>query len=318
MFKQLIKLAFLALGLGLVITHTSADTVEKVYNPNTGENFLTSNISEADQLLANGYQFQNTSWALPSGATTQKVLRLYNPNTTYHYYTTSSYEASSLVKAGWQNEGLAFYGAVNKGVPVFKDYNPNTGYHNYTTSWYEHIQLMNVGWQGQGVAFYEYNYTDVGRDASALTPYLGTWNGSGQCTTTSSLWLTLQSDYFYDYSDADGAVPAPYNGDLMTAWDIYQSVDWGKMGYLNIGLVTDPSQVRSGDIFFIIPNTPGYGYAGHTGVVTSVVGGGVQTYESNMYTDGNGSVINSFDSRNGVGSWYLASPYSGFYVVRKP
>ncbi|MBF0579737.1 hypothetical protein IM774_08095 [Erysipelotrichaceae bacterium RD49] len=73
-----------------------------------------------------------------------------------HHYTTDSKETESLVKAGWSFEGIGWYSAENKAVPVYRQYNPHarTGSHNYTTSLAENNHLVSVGWNAEGVAWY--------------------------------------------------------------------------------------------------------------------------------------------------------------------
>jgi len=158
----------------------------------------------------------------------------------------------------------------------------------------------------------------TGRSATYLNQFLNAWIGDGQCTQVSNAWLAHLSNYYFQLNNTFGANAAPATGPWGTAWEIYKGVNWAAMGWHDIGQVTSPSSLLDGDIFFVAPNTnaPSYGYAGHTGVVTSIVGGGVQTYEANMYTGGGGGPMLPYDSRGGRGSWSLSG--GNFYIVRLP
>lgn len=81
---------------------SSKSPVYRLYNPNSGEHFYTTNFYEGNSLKNVGWLDEGIGWqAANSGA---PVYRLYNPNVKGgdHYYTLSNYEAQSLVKAGWR------------------------------------------------------------------------------------------------------------------------------------------------------------------------------------------------------------------------
>lgn len=129
---------------------SSKSPVYRLYNPNSGEHFYTTNFYEGNSLKNVGWLDEGIGWqAANSGA---PVYRLYNPNVKGgdHYYTLSNYEAQSLVKAGWRWDNGAkpvFYSAGT--VNLYVDYNPNTksGAHNYTTNFFEQNSLLKVGWK---------------------------------------------------------------------------------------------------------------------------------------------------------------------------
>lgn len=83
-------------------------SVSRLYNPNAGDHFYTSNEYEIGELLKKGWirdqiNFSTAKVGLP-------VYRLYNPNAKVgsHFYTLSSYERDNLINHGWKYEGIAF------------------------------------------------------------------------------------------------------------------------------------------------------------------------------------------------------------------
>ena len=127
----------------------------RLYNPNSGEHFYTSDGMEFDSLVSLGWVDEGEGWLAP--ATSNKpVYRLYNPNSGDHHYTTSTSEKTSLTKAGWKYEGIGWYSADASGIALYRQYNPNAkvGSHNYTTSLAENNKLVKIGWKAEGVGWY--------------------------------------------------------------------------------------------------------------------------------------------------------------------
>lgn len=136
------------LGSGLGAMHIKADTdVYRLYNPNTGEHFYTSNLTEKKGLQYQGWYYEGIGWVASSKG--EQVYRLYNPNAKGgdHYYTKSAYEKKSLMQQGWHYDGTFFNSAGN--TPLYVAYNANaqSGAHNYTTSNFEQKALLGLGWQ---------------------------------------------------------------------------------------------------------------------------------------------------------------------------
>ena len=127
----------------------------RLYNPNSGEHFYTSNLQEIDNIVAAGWINEGLAWKAPVSSKTP-VYRLYNPNAGDHHYTTSASERDSLVQAGWKSEGIGWYSDDDKGVMLHRLYNPNaaTGSHHYTTSSSEKDNLVTAGWKYEGTAWY--------------------------------------------------------------------------------------------------------------------------------------------------------------------
>lgn len=134
---------------------TQLDGMARLYNPNSGEHFYTSNPAERDKLASIGWKYEGIGWRAPQSSNTP-VYRLYNPNAGDHHYTTDLKERFSLIKAGWKDEGIGWYSDDNKGIPLYRQYNPNavSGSHNYTTSREENNYLVSIGWREEGIAWY--------------------------------------------------------------------------------------------------------------------------------------------------------------------
>lgn len=127
----------------------------RLYNPNSGEHFYTSNTDERDNLIKVGWRYEGVGWKAPATSNTP-VYRLYNKNAGDHHYTMSIEERDNLVNIGWKYEGIGWYSDDAKSVPLYRQYNPNAkaGSHNYTTSKAENDKLVNLGWRGEGVGWY--------------------------------------------------------------------------------------------------------------------------------------------------------------------
>ena len=137
----------------------------RMYNPNSGEHFYTSNTTERMNLVLAGWNYEGIAWYAPERSTVP-VYRLYNPNAGDHHYTTSEVEKESLKKTGWKYEGIGWYSDDSKGtnengevvgnVKLYRLYNPNAiaGAHHYTIDKGEADVLVNAGWQAEGIGWY--------------------------------------------------------------------------------------------------------------------------------------------------------------------
>ncbi len=127
----------------------------RLYNPNSGEHFYTSNTGERDNLVKLGWNYEGIGWYAPSKSSTP-VYRLYNKNGGEHHYTASVTERDRLVKLGWNYEGIGWNSDDAQGVPIYRQYNPNAfaNNHNYTASKTENDRLVSYGWRYEGVGWY--------------------------------------------------------------------------------------------------------------------------------------------------------------------
>lgn len=131
-------------------------TVYRVYNPNSGEHFYTTDENEKNSLASIGWNYEGIGW-YGAGSEEYPVYRLYNPNAGDHHYTVSMDEVEYLRSVGWRFEGIAFYSApAESGIPIYRQYNPNAvaGAHNFTADKTENDFLGKVGWRLEGVSWY--------------------------------------------------------------------------------------------------------------------------------------------------------------------
>lgn len=130
------------------------ETVNRVYNPNSGEHFYTKDADEYKRLVSYGWKGEGTAWSTPNVYRDEKVVhRLYNPNVGDHHYTMDAGEIANLTQLGWIDEGAAWY-SYGTGH-VYRLYNPNAvvGTHHYTADRFEYYSLVRSGWQAEGIAW---------------------------------------------------------------------------------------------------------------------------------------------------------------------
>lgn len=147
--KVLLNTQYVLLGSG---------EMYRVYNPNSGEHFYTSNKAEKDHLVNLGWKYEGIGWKAPT-VSNYPVYRLYNANGGEHHYTMNAAEKNNLVKLGWKYEGIGWFSADpndSNSVPLLREYNPNafSNNHNYTTNSKEHNWLVGLGWKDEGKAWY--------------------------------------------------------------------------------------------------------------------------------------------------------------------
>ncbi|RBP97903.1 glycosyl hydrolase family 25 [Bifidobacterium aemilianum] len=124
-------------------------TLYRVYNPNSGEHFLTPNEYEYRLLAQAGWRAEGVAWVAPfAGA---PVYRLYSLNQGWHLFTVNSNEYNMLTRYRWRQEGISW----QSGGPVliYRMYNPNSGQHLFTVNSYEKDYLSRMGWRYEGVAW---------------------------------------------------------------------------------------------------------------------------------------------------------------------
>ena len=140
----------------------------RLYNPNSGEHFYTSNGAEKDHLSSLGWRYEGIGWYAPLKSNIP-VYRLYNRNGGEHHYTKNQKEKEYLVSVGWKDEGVGWYSDDSKRVPVYRQYNPNerANNHNYTADENEKNNLVRLGWHDEGICWYA---VKTGSSISSATP----------------------------------------------------------------------------------------------------------------------------------------------------
>lgn len=147
--KVLLNTQYVLLGSG---------DMYRIYNPNSGEHFYTSDKVEKDHLVSLGWKYEGIGWKAPT-ISNYPVYRLYNMYGGEHHYTMSVDEKNNLVKLGWKYEGIGWFSADpndSNSVPLLREYNPNafSNNHNYTLDSSEHNYLISLGWKDEGKAWY--------------------------------------------------------------------------------------------------------------------------------------------------------------------
>ena len=142
------------------VKETSSETVAmyRLYNPNSGEHFYTSDPSEQSDVVAAGWHDEGIGWYAPV-ENDHPVYRLYNAIGGEHHYTDSCSEKDMLVSHGWNYEGIGWYSedsSADGAIPVLREYNPNkfSCNHNFTKDKDEHDYLISLGWKDEGIAWY--------------------------------------------------------------------------------------------------------------------------------------------------------------------
>ena len=122
----------------------------RVYNPNNGDHYFTTDKGEYKALVAMGWQAEGVRYQVinnrgnaPLGTA---IFSVYNPNTGEHLLTEEG-EADALAQVGWIKEDLKFYTVQNGSESVVRVYNPNTNgpAHLYTDA-SEANGLAKIGW----------------------------------------------------------------------------------------------------------------------------------------------------------------------------
>ena len=215
-------------------------TMWRLYNPNSGEHFYTSNLGERDHIVSVGWRLEGVGWVAPT-VSNHPVYRLYNPNAGDHHYTLDAGERDWLASLGWNYEGIGWYSDDGQTTAVWRQYNPNAvaGAHNFTTAKDENDYLASVGWRAEGIGWYA---LAVGRNIAAPSLSYRTqssgagwagWVGAGGTAGNAGQVEQIQAQL--SGGDVSGAVQVcSYNAGGWTGW----SGDNGPTGAAGTGIQT--------------------------------------------------------------------------------
>jgi hypothetical protein len=136
--------------------------LHRLYNPETGDHFYTTDWHESNIAQANGYRYEwveafvhkASGWP---GHPLTPLYRLYNPSTGDHFYTTDGDEMFIAQSHGyvyeWIEASVVKPSANVAGyTALYRLYNADTGDHLYTTSLAEADYAESVGYVSEGVA----------------------------------------------------------------------------------------------------------------------------------------------------------------------
>ncbi len=135
-------------------TSTAFTRVYRLYNPNTGEHFLTTAKNEADHDQQAGWKYEGVAFYAPAEKTDTPVYRLSNPNNGDHFYTANQGEVNYLTQAGWKNEGVAWYSGGTEAVYRVTNTGSSAYNHSYATSENEKNYLVSQGWKDEGICWF--------------------------------------------------------------------------------------------------------------------------------------------------------------------
>ena len=123
----------------------------RLYNPNSGEHFYTSNEAERAELIALGWNDEGIGWIAPNMSSVP-VYRLYNPIGGEHHYTTNAGERDSLIAAGWNDEGIGWFS--NEHMGFYADEAQTMPRERYTEDSYLASIWVMAGWVDIGGGWY--------------------------------------------------------------------------------------------------------------------------------------------------------------------
>jgi len=134
-------------------TGISVSPVYRLYNPNTGDHFLTIYSSEKNSLVSAGWNDEGILCYTPTSSNLE-IKRYRNVNNGKHLFV---YIYESL-GSEWVSEGTAYYAlsdsTQSQKVAVTRLYNPNGDTHTYSTNQTEINNLVAAGWKVDGIMGY--------------------------------------------------------------------------------------------------------------------------------------------------------------------
>ena len=159
---MIVVLVLMIVAVGIIAIPHKAEAVDRgqamyrLYNPNSGEHFYTSNDVERDSLISVGWNYEGFGFIASNEG--EPVYRLYNANSGDHHYTLNAVEKDSLVNIGWNDEGVGWYSKTEENACekiMYRLYNPNasTATHHYTLSEAEGDSLVSIGWKYEGTSW---------------------------------------------------------------------------------------------------------------------------------------------------------------------
>lgn len=146
--------------------------VYRLYNPNTGEHFLTTSENEKNYDQQAGWTYEGVAFYTTAETTDTPVYRLSNPNTGDHFYTANQGEVNYLTQSGWNNEGIAWYSAGTTAIYRLTNPGADAYNHTYATSENEKNYLVSQGWKDEGICWFALDPNElVAEDGTPVLEY---------------------------------------------------------------------------------------------------------------------------------------------------
>lgn len=134
--------------------------VHSIYNPNTGEHLLSTDMREVHDLEAMGWRNEGIIF----GSTIKEgvpIYRFYQKSTGHHRYTSKKEEMDQLKAKGWSQDQTILYASPIDGQEVYQIQNPNDKRIALSPDPQEREALCKLGWIDLGVAFKVTPYANV-------------------------------------------------------------------------------------------------------------------------------------------------------------
>lgn len=134
--------------------------VHSIYNPNTGEHLLSTDMHEVHDLEAMGWRNEGIIF----GSTIKEgvpIYRFYQKSTGHHRYTSKKEEMDQLKAKGWSQDQTILYASPIDGQEVYQIQNPNDKRIALSPDPQEREALCKLGWIDLGVAFKVTPYANV-------------------------------------------------------------------------------------------------------------------------------------------------------------
>lgn len=138
--------------------------VYRLFNPNAGVHFYTTDASERDEFIATGnYQSEGESYRSvePSTEGAEEVFRFFNETTGVHLYTTNEVERDVILDTlpdfTFQGARFSAYETEVEGsIPIYRFFEPSIGVHLYTPSEIERdaVQANLPNYNFEGIAYH--------------------------------------------------------------------------------------------------------------------------------------------------------------------
>ena len=148
----------------LTLEDVDDTTVYRLFNPEVGVHFYTTDVAERDEFAASGsYQNEGASYRSiePSVEASEEVYRFFNETTGVYLYTTDENERESIQAnlPDFTFEGAVFNAyetQVEGSIPIYRFFEPTIGVHLYTPSEVERdsVQANLPNYNFEGIAYY--------------------------------------------------------------------------------------------------------------------------------------------------------------------
>lgn len=227
----------------------TSDPVHSLYNPNTGEQLLSTEAKEIESLQKAGWRNEGIIF----GASTKNgtpVYRFYQKSTGLHRYSCDQKEIDKLKKEGWKQDETILYASSLEGQNVWQLQNPKTQRTQLTPDEEEKEALVKLGWKDQGVAFKVVPYEDLVVVQQKNNSYLKAFDSKG-APILGTLKLRTQSLLFDP--DEQGKMSAGFvdaadydqNGEVVSKTCLRL--------YLENGAMAKGEQTMNEDIYYFDP-----------------------------------------------------------------